>query len=111
MMPHAEITWKGMVLELLSEKEIAEFGGEGWATETMIESCSRALETAPCLLTSTLLHIQSLCLECPLAFPSLTNVVKGHFLQEVFPDLTRVGWLCDSLPWKFPTLTLVPAPP
>lgn len=46
-------------------------------------------------------------LECPFPIPYLANIVKDHFLQEVFPDLTRMAWLCEPLPQKFPTLGYV----
>ena len=111
MMPHAEITWKGMVLELLSEKETCRI----WGRRLGYRDNDRILQQNPGDCTM-LTYLYAFAYTVPLLgmsspLPKSTNILKSHFLQEVFPDLTRVGWLCDSLPWKFPTLTLVPAPP
>lgn len=46
MMPYAEITWNGIILELLSEKEECRIQGRRLQPQTAIKSCSRTLEAA-----------------------------------------------------------------
>lgn len=47
MISYAEITWNGTTLELLSDKEESRIQGEkAGGTKTVMESCSRTLETA-----------------------------------------------------------------